>query len=146
MRLAFKVDVYSLKPFDRKFIYIDAQNGKVLGMKAEILPTDVTGGVATYYSGLQTIHSDLNGTSSYRMRDYTKGNGIITLNGIASYTDYISSSSLWTDITTSNRWALDVHYGVSATWDFYKNNFNLSSFDNNGYPLTSYVKDPYISQ
>jgi bacillolysin len=138
LRLCYKVDVYSLQPFDRKFIFIDAQTGKVTGTKEQMMPTDATGTAATGYSGIQTIHSDLNGTS-YRLRDYTKGNGIITLRA-SNHTDYTSSSSNWS-LAAPDKWALDAHFGVAATWTYYKNNFNRNSIDNAGYALTSWVND-----
>ncbi len=140
LRLCYKVDVYSLQPFDRKFIFIDAQTGKISGTKQEIKPTDATGTAATGYSGTQTIHSDLNGTT-YRLRDYTKGNGIITLHATTGHADYTSSSPNWS-FTTADKWALDAHFGVASTWTFYKNNFNRNSIDNAGYALTSWVNDP----
>jgi bacillolysin len=142
LRLCYKVDVYSLQPFDRKFIFIDAQTGKVLGTKQEIKRTDATGTAATGYSGSQTIHSDLNG-STYRLRDYTKGEGVITLKA-SNLSDYTSTSPNWS-FTTSSKWALDAHFGVAATWTFYKNNFNRNSIDNAGYALTSWVNDPFTT-
>ena len=144
LKLAYKIDVYSLKPFDRKFVYVDAQTGAVLGEKAGIHRSDATGAVTTGYSGQQSIHSDLSGFY-YRLRDYTRGNGIITLNGYGGYGDYLSSSASWTALYGQDRWALDVHYGVGATYDFYKNKLGRNSVDNNGFALTSNVNDPYIA-
>lgn len=143
LKLAYKIDVYSLKPFDRSFIYVDAQNGKILGVKAELLQSDATGTVTTGYSGAQNIHSDFDGYS-YRLRDLTKGKGIITLNGATSYSDYSSPSANWSTLSGQDRWALDAHFGVSATWTFYYNSFGRNSVDGNGYALKSYVNDPYV--
>ena len=139
LRLAYKVDIYSVQPLGRKFIYVDAQNGRVLGFKDEIESTDATGTAATGYSGTQTIHSDLSG-STYRLRDLTKGNGIITLHAATGHADYTSATANWS-FTTADKWALDAHYGASSTWTFYKNNFNRNSVDNAGYALTSWVND-----
>ena len=143
LTLAWKVDVYSIAPLDRKFVYIDAATGKVLGTKQEMMHTDATGTAATGYSGTQTIHSDLNG-SSYRLRDLTKGNGIITLHAASGHADYTNSSANWA-LTGADKWALDAHFGVASTWTFYKNNFNRNSVDNAGYALTSWVNDAATS-
>ena len=139
LRLAYKVDIYSIQPLSRKFIYVDAQNGRVLGFKDEIETTDATGTAATGYSGTQTIHSDLNG-SSYRLRDLTKGNGIITLHAATGHADYTSTTANWS-FSTADKWALDAHFGAASTWTYYKNNFNRNSVDNAGYALTSWVND-----
>ncbi len=139
LTLAYKIDVYTLKPFDRKFIYVDAATGSILGTKQEMMHSDATGTAATGYSGTQTIHSDLNG-STYRLRDLTKGNGIITLHAASGHADYTNSSPNWA-LTGADQWALDAHFGVAATWTYYKDNFNRNSVDNAGYALTSWVND-----
>ena len=144
LKLAYKIDVYSLKPLDRKYIFIDAQTGRVLGQKAIMMPVDEINSITTVYSGAQTLHSDNTGTS-YRLRDYTKGNGIVTLNGASGNVDYTSTSSNFSTLQTRDRYALDAHYGVGATWTFYYNNFNRNSVDNNGFLLRSYVNDATIA-
>ncbi len=142
LRLCYKVDVYARQPLSRAYYFVDAITGNVIGKKDEIFYSDATGTANTAYSGAQTIHSDLNG-SSYRLRDYTKGNGIITLHGESGQrgNDYSSSSANWT-LTGTNIAALDAHYGVSQTYAYYKANFNRNSYDNAGTALYSYVNDP----
>lgn len=93
LRLCYKVDVYSVEPLSRAFYFVDTESGKVLGKKEVLCFTDATGTAATAYSGTQTIHSDLNG-GSYRLRDLTKGNGIITLT--AAGADYTNATANWT--------------------------------------------------
>jgi bacillolysin len=139
LKLAYKVDVYSLKPLDRKYIYIDAQSGEILGTSQLLKHSDATGTAATGYSGSHTVHSDFTG-SYYRLRDYTKGKGIITLHASTGHADYKSSSSNFS-YSTIDKWALDAHYGVASTWKFYKNTFNRNSIDNNGFALISWVND-----
>lgn len=137
LRLCYKVDVYSVEPLSRAFYFVDTESGKVLGKKEVLCFTDATGTAATAYSGTQTIHSDLNG-GSYRLRDLTKGNGIITLT--AAGADYTNATANWT-LTGTNQYALDAHYGVSQTYAFYLANFGRNSVDNAGYALTSYVNE-----
>ncbi len=139
LKLAYKVDVYSVKPLDRKYIYVDAQSGKILGTNQVLKHSDATGTAATGYSGSKTIHSDYTG-SAYRLRDYTKGKGIITLHAASGHADYTSASANFA-YTTIDKWALDAHYGVAATYTYYKSNFNRYSIDNNGYALVSWVND-----
>ena len=40
LTLAYKIDVYTLKPLDRKFIYVDAKTGKILGTRQEMMHSD----------------------------------------------------------------------------------------------------------
>jgi Zn-dependent metalloprotease len=142
LRLAYKVDVYAKQPLSRADYFIDAQTGKYLGKEDKIHFSDAVGTASTAYSGSQTIHSDNTG-SSYRLRDYTKGAGIITRHGESGQrgSDYTSSSANW-NLTGTSIAALDAHYGVSQTYAFYLANFNRSSYDGNGSALYSYVNDP----
>lgn len=139
LKLAYKIDVYTLKPFDRKFVYVDAKTGKILGTRQQMMHSDATGTAATGYSGTQTIHSELKGTT-YRLRDLTKGDGVITLHASGTHADYTSTSPNWA-FSNADKWALDAHYGVAATWTFYKNVFNRNSVDNQGFALISWVND-----
>ena len=137
LRLCYKIDIYSTTPLSRAYYFIDALSGKILGKKDVLCFSDATGTANTAYSGTQTIHSDFNG-NTYRLRDLTKGNGIITLTSAGA--DYSNTSANW-NITGANQYALDAHYGVSQTWQFYMTNFNRNSINNAGYALTSYVNE-----
>ena len=43
---------------------------------------------------------------------------------------------------TSNNPALDVHWGMEKTYDFYKNIFNRNSYDRNGSSIKNYLNSP----
>lgn len=138
LKLAYKVDVYANVPLSRAYYFIDARTGKLLGKEDLIHTSDAVGTGNTLYSGTQTIHSDYyNG--SYRLRDYTRGNGVITRKGnVSGKPDYTNSSANW-NLSGQDRNAMDVHWGVEMTYDYYKVNFNRNSLDNKGFALTSYV-------
>ncbi len=135
--LAYKVDVYATEPMSRAYYFIDAQSGKIIG-QSEILHTvDAVGTANTLYSGTQTIHSDhYNG--SYRLRDYTRGNGVTTYDWSNNKSDITSPSANF-NLSGLPRNGLDAHWGVEMTYDFYKANFNRNSLDNKGMLLNSYV-------
>lgn len=138
--LAYKVVIYATEPLSRAAYYLDANSGALLGKKDMLYFVDAVGTATTVYSGTQNIHSDLNGTS-YRLRDLTKGNGIITLHGeTTAHADYTNTTANWA-YTTNDKYALDAHYGVSQTYDFYFSNFNRNSINNAGFALTSYVNE-----
>jgi Zn-dependent metalloprotease len=141
LRLAYKVDVYAEKPLSRSYIYVDAQTGAVLGTSSILNNTDATGTANTTYSGTRTIHSDL-GQGIYYLQDLTRGGGIFTRHGESgTYSNvYTSATANWS-LTGNDQAAMDAHWGVESTYDFYKTNFNRNSVDNAGLPLNSYVNE-----
>lgn len=140
LRLAYKVDVYSAKPYARAYYFVDAQTGSVLGSEDILNTSDAVGTATTVYCGNRTIHSDKMSNGKYRLRDYTRGDGVITLTGglFSSGNDYNSSSNNWS-LSMPARNALDVHWGVEMTYDYYKQKFNRNSYDNQGSQLKSFV-------
>jgi len=143
LRLCYKVDVYALQPLSRVYYFIDAQTGKLLGKEDRIYYSDATGTANTAWSGTQTIHSDKTGNNSFRLRDYSRGNGVITLHGESSQRgqDYTSTLSDW-HLTGFDQAAMDAHYGVEQTYSYYITIFGRNSYDDNGTALFSYVNDP----
>ncbi len=140
LRLAYKIDIYSAKPFARAYYYIDAQNGTVLGKEDILNTSDAVGTATTVYCGNRTIHSDKMSNGKYRLRDYSRGGGVVTLTGglFSSGKDYVSNSNNWS-LSMPARNALDAHWGVEQTYDYYKQKFNRNSYDNQGSELKSYV-------
>src|SRR6185312_1937451 len=117
------------------------QTGQLIGKKDKINSTDASGTANTQYSGSKTIHSDKTGTNKYRLWDLSRGNGVITLHGDkTSDLDYTSTTANW-NLTGQSQHAMDVHYGVEKTYDYYKATFNRNSVDGNGLALISYVND-----
>jgi Zn-dependent metalloprotease len=140
LHLAYKVDIYSAKPLARSYYFIDAKNGQLLGREEILNTSDAVGTATTVYVGNRTIHSDRMSNGKYRLHDYTRGKGVITVNGglFSSGNNYISNSPNW-NLGMPARNALDVHWGVEMTYDYYKQKFNRNSYDNKGSQLKSYV-------
>ena len=135
--LAYKVDIYATEPMSRAYYFIDAQSGKLIGQKEILHTVDAVGTANTLYSGTQTIHSDhFNG--SYRLRDYSRGNGVTTYDWSNNKSDITSPSANF-NLSGLPQNGLDAHWGVEMTYDFYLANFNRNSLDNNGILLNSYV-------
>lgn len=150
--LAYKFNIYSLVPFRRDVIYISSEDGSVLFDIPQIKSLDGT--AHTKYSGDRTIATQFyNG--HYRLRDYTRGNGIETYNSNHVYDSYggeIDLSGVSDVIDSDNNWtenefhnlnkddaALDAHWGAESTFDYFFNKHNRNSIDNNGYKLRNYV-------
>ena len=106
----------------------------------------VSGTAATRYSGSQTISTTLVG-SNYTLRDSSRGSGVFTYNlkkGTSlTSTDFTDADNNWTSAEYNNaafdNAALDAHWGVSSTYDYFKNTFNRNSYNNAGAALKSYV-------
>ncbi len=142
LRLAFKVDIYAERPLSRADYFIDAKTGALLGKNDRMYYSDATGTANTEYSGTQTIHSDLSG-GTYKLHDLTRGNGVFTYKG-NSNTDYTSTSANW-NLTGQDQHAMDVHWGIEETYDFYETTFNRNSLDNSGLALKGHANDGEIN-
>lgn len=137
MELTYKIDVYAAEPESRAFYFINVSNGDLVGMKNRIHTADLPARAYTLYSGQQLIYVEKTGKKEFRLRDYTRGDGIITLQAKGK-ADFTHNSRNW-NVSTPDQNGLDAHWGVSRTYDFYKAVFNRNSIDNNGMALYSNV-------
>ena len=106
-----------------------------------------TGNADTRYSGSKSIETTLS-AGSYILQDATRGNGVKTYNlkkssTISSAVDFKDNDNNWTaeehNNATFDNAALDAHWGVEKTYDYFKTTFNRNSYDNAGAVLKSYV-------
>ena len=134
---AYKFRIDAISPDNHSLVYVDAHTGNVINIVNCVC--NITGIVETKYSGSQTVEMQSYG-GGYRLRDYSRGNGIETYN--AYFIDYYSTSTSWSDMSTYDRAALDAHWGVEMTYDFYLNKFGRNSYDNQGALLYSLVNRP----
>lgn len=146
--LTYKFDIYSTKPMTRNYVFVDANSGKVVAKHNRI--HHATGTADTRYSGTQSIETELN-SSIYRLRDYTRGDGIETYNmqwgGPSDYTaavDYTDGDNNWSSSefnnTDKDNAALDVHWGSMMAYDYWLNIHGQNGFDGNGGKFVNYVK------
>lgn len=153
-RLAYKFEIHATYPLYNADVFVDANTGEIFREESKIHTTDAIGTASTRYSGEQIIHTD-DHNGSFRLRDYSRGNGILTWdattaqsasqttgtpNGASEYTDNDNS---WTsaeyDNTQKDNAALDAHFAAAATYDFFASSFDRNSFDGNGSAINSYV-------
>ncbi|WDF46663.1 M4 family metallopeptidase [Chryseobacterium sp. KACC 21268] len=106
-----------------------------------------TGNADTKYSGAKSIETTLS-AGSYILQDATRGNGVKTYNlkkssTISTAVDFKDNDNNWTSAehnnSTFDNAALDAHWGVEKTYDYFKTTFNRNSYDNAGAVLKSYV-------
>lgn len=151
-RLAFRFDIFAIKPLMRNYIFVDAITGKIILDETRINESNIFDNACTAYSGSQIITADLFSGSNRRLHEAgpIRGNGIETYNAQNSNigVDFIYSTTNWCSSSTPpfpplavplDRYALDAHWGAEKTYDFYKLYFNRNSVDNVGYKLRSFV-------
>jgi len=123
--------------------YIDARNGALLQEddRIESAAANGTGKSLTLGNVAITTNSVSGG---YQMLDPSRGNGSTLdaknkTNGTG--TVFSDSDNVWGNNATSDRAsaASDAHYGVAATWDFYKNTFGRNGIFNDGKGARSFV-------
>lgn len=109
IKLAFKYDIYAMKPISRDYVYVDAHSGEILFKNPIIKHADkliskketeryakkieeitlegnsvalATGTAATRYSGSRSIETTQTGPTAYVLNENTRGtgNGVVTYN------------------------------------------------------------------
>ena len=106
-----------------------------------------TGNAETRYSGTREIGTSLI-NNTYQLKDTSRGAIIETLNlnrreDLRNITPFTDNDNNWTTAEHRNQnnddVALDAHWGVTKTYDYFFSNFNRNSYDNAGTTLKSYV-------
>ncbi|MBP2619452.1 M4 family metallopeptidase [Chryseobacterium jejuense] len=146
LKLAYKFDVYAEKPLSRQYVFVDAKNGKVLGMDAIIHEVNTPGTATTVYSGSRNIIADSYG-GSYRLRETGRNGGtaVETYNlkkttNFSSAVDFTDTDNVWNNVNTNkDQYATDAHWGAEMTLDYYFTKFGRKSIDNNHFAIKSYV-------
>ncbi|HKR06889.1 MAG TPA: M4 family metallopeptidase [Bacteroidia bacterium] len=147
LRLAYKFDIYAQEPLGRKYVFVDASDGKILGEREMIHETNANGTAITAYSGSQNIRTDYTGTN-YRLRETARGtgNGIINTYNLqqganyAGAVDFTDADNTWNNVNANkDEYATDAHWATEMTYDYYLIRHLRNSIDNAGFPLNSYV-------
>jgi Zn-dependent metalloprotease len=138
------VETKSQTPTDMRY-YVDANNGKVLDFENLIETTAAVGTGKTLTLGSVSINTD-SISGGYQMVDTTRGNGTTKDNNNGSTTSttgsvFTDADNIWGNNSSSDRAsaAADAHYGVAATWDYYKNAFGRNGIKNDGKGAVSLV-------
>lgn len=139
-RLAYKLDMYAEKPLYRADVYVDAHTGDLIFENNKIHQSNVQASGTTLYNGVQDFTADQIVGGGYRLRETTTtGSGIQTfnaINGVQNATDIISSTTVFNNINDA---AVQLHWGTEQAYDYYFQEHNRNSFDNNGALIKSYI-------
>lgn len=157
-----KVEGYSFSPMTSKVYYVDNSSKRIVNSFSLIHHVDTPSTSATYYKGNQSITVDSdNGT--YRLKNNAKKvwtvdatnldtstvNSIVTttdgfkffantVTGVTTpyNTDYTNATANFTG--ASSKTAVEVHWSIGASNDYYLARLNRNSFDGLGTPIVSY--------
>ncbi|MBX7241482.1 MAG: M4 family metallopeptidase [Bacteroidia bacterium] len=143
-RLAYKYDIYAVKPLSREYIYVDALNGEILANISRIHTADVPGTAITKYSGSQPIIAD-SYTGGFRLRETGRGGGIRTLNletgtSVGNAVDFVDSDNTWNNVNAQkDEAATDAHWASEHMYDFYMNHYNRNGINGTGGMIYCYM-------
>ena len=137
-------------PVDSTYI-VSAVNGRVLDRWSNIetgkpgsggttcsSPAGAAGTGSTLYSGAVSLNTtSCGGGTSFQMKDQSRGGGYTTNlnNGTAGTgTIFSGADNAWGNGLASNAEtaAADAHFGIAATWDYFKNVHARNGIDNAG--------------
>jgi len=144
-RLAWKFDISSFGEKGRKIVFVSATNGTILYALEGHMDDAVEGSGNTRYAGLQSFITDSVSEGLYVLNDETRGNGIHTWN-LQTSTDYgdrvdfTDDDNFWDNANEQqDDAALDAHWGMQETYDYFLNEHGRDSYNGNGGALTVYV-------
>lgn len=141
-RLAYKYDIYALKPLLRKWVYVDAHTGLVIWEQTELHSADAPGTAVTRYSGVKPIVA---GTFSGGFRLIEQGrSGVETYDmnqdtDYANAVDFTDSDNYWDNPSNMDEAATDAHWGAEMVYDYFFNEQGRNSIDDNGMKIINYV-------
>ncbi|QWP77607.1 M4 family metallopeptidase [Lysobacter sp. K5869] len=134
--------------------YVDAASGKVLDVQDLIQTAAATGTGKSFYYGDLSIATDKKSATKYDLIDTTRGNGSVydakggvvsnlfdILSTTAGATLFSDADNAWGNNAVSDRatLAVDIHYGVGVTWDYYKNVHGRTGLAGDGKGIKSYA-------
>jgi bacillolysin len=148
-RHAYFINLNFLQPEPGNWNYfIDTATGKILNKyndMHEVSGTDQVGTGTGVLGGTKPLNTTLSG-STYYLQDNTRGGGVYTydMDNMTFFPQFFLPGSLWADSDnvfndSYDAAAVDAHYFAGQTYDFYKENYNRNSYDNNGAELVSSV-------
>ena len=143
-RCAYKADINAYEPMTRKWLFVDTQTGETVAERNRINHFTVPGEAHCFYHGVQTIQVDSLSPSEFMLRDYSRGDGIITRNlmgegDLSLAVDFVDDDNIWDTTTDLDNSALDVHWATGLMYDYMLNVHGWDSYDNQGSVVNCYI-------
>jgi len=151
LKLSWKLPIFSLEPYNKQMIFVDATNGDIINDLPIFLNTNTAGTAQTMYSGTQSIVCDsyASGYRLYESRPTTSGNSAIVhtknlQNNTSGSVEFSNSNTNWTSASWSthaqNKQGLDAHWGAEKVLDYLKTIHNRNSLNNSGLTIMGYAR------
>jgi Zn-dependent metalloprotease len=143
-KYAYKVEVYSKKPFALQVVMVDAATGEIISKENKLKSLTLSGTAITKYYGTKSIQATIS-NGSYILKDISRGEGIETydMNCGSNYAyavDFTDVDNYWNNVNSQqDEAATDVHWATEKTYDYFRTFHNRNSYDNNGVKILSYV-------
>ncbi len=144
-KLAYKMDLYFEAHEDHRTLYIDAHTGDLIWEEHKCHTTSKPAQAQTKYHGVRDIITDSVNATKYVLKDDTRGGGIETYNALTTTrvnqaVDFEDTDNFWDNVTpTIDEVATDAHWGAEMTYDYFLQEHNRNSYDNQGSKIVSYV-------
>lgn len=140
-RLAYEMDVHVFKPIARYKIYVDAQTGRLIHKYNNLHATNVPVTAESFYSGPVDIVVDSLSPTSFTLSEAKrKGHSNISTYDFESEELIADANNHWNETGEEpNAVAIDVHWGVEKTIDFFDEVFGRQGMDNQGRDILAYV-------
>ncbi len=144
-QLAWKMEIYASMPVGTKEVFVNAQTGALVHTLEKCQHTNVPGIAETRYHGTQEFITDSVAPNLFRLRDYTRGEGVETfdMNESTDFedgVDFEDEDNYWDNANDQfNDAATDVHWGSQKTYDYFLGKHGYESYDGNGSLMISYV-------
>jgi Zn-dependent metalloprotease len=143
--LTYKVRIDAEKPFCSNYVYVTANSGKVIGVRSAL--QNLTANADTRYSGTKQIGTRYVSGTGYQLVDETRGIWTHNLNHSTTCSVntplFTNANGVWNAATYHNAnkddGVLDAHWGAAMTYDYFKNRFNMDSYDGMHGAIHNYV-------
>ena len=149
LHLCYVVNIFSKTEPLHDAIYVDAKNGEIVRRSSYL--NSYYGTAATRYSGsrtIQTSHAELF-NNKYKLKDETRNIHTYDLNCCTNYysgsyiREFKDNDNNWTANEYHNKYkddgALDAHWGLEQTYDYFKNVHNWTSLNGAGCDIDALV-------
>ena len=143
--LVYEIELYSKLPIKKEKIYVSATTGSIVTTINGLHDAEQHAKGISKFSDTLDIVTEEVGPNQYELRDLSRGGGIETYNmhegtNHSSSTIFTSTDTLWDLVNSSkDEVAIDAHWGAEMTYDYYLEEHNRDSYDDNGTVMLSYV-------
>lgn len=147
--LCYKIDVYTIEPFERYWYYVNAQTGGIIDKISRIFSNCHTGTGSTNYHGSVNLTTSKVGNEYHLKHDCSANQGIHVYNannipGALPEINFTDTNNNWNNSNQKN--GVEALWGSQKTYDYFKNEHGLNSFDNKGGEILSWVNCVFIDQ